>query len=133
MKVAPLPLPLAPAACPISQEMLGVVGLLLLLLVDRLALEVPVRRSVPFRPNPEMVLVEGDVVMPVTKGGGMTKNAFLNDPSNLWSNGVVFYRFETFKWEEGEKPIFDEQQIDSIRTIFQDIKREIPYLKFVYA
>ena len=40
------------------------------------------------------------------QGGGQARHTFVTDPSNLWSNGRVNYRFETDVWNGVEEPIF---------------------------
>ena len=90
--------------------MMGAPGFLLLLSVASLtsSLEPPVRGSVPFRPGPDLALVEGDVAVAVTQGGGQARDTYVTDPSNLWSNGRINYRFETDVWNGVEEPIFSE-------------------------
>ena len=88
--------------------MIGARAFLLLLSVTGLtsSLEPPVRGTVPFRPGPDLALVEGDVAVAMSQGGGQARHTFVTDPSNLWSNGRVNYRFETDVWNGVEEPIF---------------------------
>ena len=88
--------------------MMGAPGFLLLLWVASLtsSLEPPVRGAVPFRPGPDLALVEGDVAVAVSRGGGQARHTFVTDPSNLWSNGIVFYTFETYEYYGVVVPIF---------------------------
>ena len=89
---------------------MGARAFLLLLSVTGLtsSLEPPVRGTVPFRPGPDLALVEGDVALPVSQGGGQARHTFVTDPSNLWSSGIVFYRFEMFEWAGVEEPIYSD-------------------------
>ena len=107
--------------------MVGVPGFLLLLSVASLtsALERPVRGRVPFRPGPDLALVEGDVAVPVSQGGGQTRNTFVTDPSHLWSNGIVFYRFETFEWDGVEEFIFTDS-INKTLLLEEEMRGDYP-------
>ena len=95
--------------------MMGARAFLLLLSVAGLtsSLEPPVRGTVPFRPGPDLALVEGDVAVAVSQGGGQARHTFVTDPSNLWTNGIVFYRFEMFEWDGVEEPIFSDTIIQT--------------------
>ena len=61
----------------------------------------------------------------------LCRDTFVSDKINLWTNGIVNYRFDTFVWDGEEDYIFAEEQIVHIREVIRDIEREIPCLRFV--
>ena len=76
-------------------------------------------------------LIEGDVAVPRSQTGGNVKDSFLLDSSQLWSNGIVPYLFETLQLENGEEePIFSEDNKQMMRDAMAHISEQVPCLKF---
>jgi hypothetical protein len=71
-----------------------------LLVLARLATGSPVgsrRGQIPFKPGPSLVLLEGDMAVQNFLGDSEAGHTFIRGTNNLWVNGVVFYRFDTFQ------------------------------------
>ena len=62
--------------------------------------------------------------------GGL-KNSFLSNPSELWSNGIVPFVFETIVFLGGEEePIFAESEKEMIREAMANIEELVPCIRF---
>ena len=76
-------------------------------------------------------LIEGDVAIPRSQTGGKIKDSFLLDSSQLWSNGIVPYLFETLQLENGEEePIFSDNNTQMMRDAMAHISEQVPCIKF---
>ena len=76
-------------------------------------------------------LLEGDVAVPRSPTGGKVRDSFLLAPTQLWSNGVVPFLFETLPLENGgEEPIFNDGHKQMIRDAVNHISQKVPCIKF---
>ena len=76
-------------------------------------------------------LVQGDVAVPRSTTGEKVRDSFLLNPSQLWSNGLVPFVFETLQLEGGgEEPIFSDQHKQIIRDAMAHISEQVPCIKF---
>ena len=77
------------------------------------------------------LLMEGDVAVPKSLSGGRVSNSFVPDPSQLWTNGVVPYMFETLQLENGtEEPTFSDEHKQMIKKAMDHISEQVPCIKF---
>ena len=98
--------------------------------------------SSPDALNPN--LIEGDIVVPESHDGTrLAPEAFLSDKVLLWPRGRVPYRqdkrtvelelvfrFETYKWDGVEEPVFSDAQIANITQALGQVSREVPCIEF---
>ena len=95
----------------------------------------PPRRG-DFAPAPEVdldtpLIMEGDIAVTESSlGSGTAMNAFRTNEDSLWNRGVVPYRIATDEWEDGEEPVFLDNQIDNITQAIQKIEDGVPCIKF---
>ena len=76
-------------------------------------------------------LIEGDVAIPRSQTGGKVEDSFLLDSSQLWSNGIVPYLFETLQLENGTaEPIFSDEHKQMIKDAMAHISEQVPCIKF---
>ena len=76
-------------------------------------------------------LIEGDIALPSSSRQGDVRDSFLLAPSQLWSNGIVPYRFETLVLAEGvEEPIFRAEDMQLLREAMEHISAQVPCIHF---
>ena len=78
-------------------------------------------------------LFEGDIAVPEHHlVAGTVQEAFLANLTygQLWPQGFVFFRFETFEWEGRVEPVFLDFQMANITTALEKIMQEVPCIKF---
>ena len=76
-------------------------------------------------------LLEGDIAVPVHHlVAGTVQEAFLANQTQLWPQGLISFRFETFEWEGRVEPVFLDSQMANITTALDKIMREVPCIKF---
>ena len=79
-------------------------------------------------------LMEGDVAVPRSLTGGKVRDSFLLDASQLWSNGIVPFRFETLALEDGGvEDIFSDDHKQLIREAISHISTHVPCLVFRFS
>ena len=77
------------------------------------------------------LLIEGDVAVPRSSAGDKVSNSFVSDPSQLWTNGIVPYLFETLQLENGTaEPIFSDEHKQMIKDAMAHISEQVPCIKF---
>ena len=76
-------------------------------------------------------LLEGDIAVPEHHlVAGTVQEAFLANQTQLWPQGLVSFRFETFEWEGRVEPVFLDSQMANITTALDKIMQEVPCIKF---
>ena len=76
-------------------------------------------------------LMEGDVALPRSSTGEEVRGSFLLDNSQLWSNGIVPFVFETLQLVNGgEEPLFSDQHKQLIREAMSKISKRVPCIRF---
>ena len=77
------------------------------------------------------VLIEGDIAVPSFSTGGDVRNSFLLNSSQLWSDGIVQYLFETLTLHNGEEePLFSDDHKQMIRYAMFHISGQVPCIAF---
>ena len=76
-------------------------------------------------------LVEGDMAVPgQAMVAGTVQEAFLANRTQLWPQGLVSYRFETFQWDGITEPVFLDSQMENITLALEEIAQDVPCIKF---
>ena len=76
-------------------------------------------------------LVEGDMaVAGQDMVAGTVQEAFLANRTQLWPQGLVSYRFETFQWDGITEPVFLDSQMENITLALEEIAQDVPCIKF---
>ena len=76
-------------------------------------------------------LMEGDIAVPEHHlVAGTVQEAFLANQAQLWPQGLISFRFETFEWEGRVEPVFLDSQMANITTALDNIMQEVPCIKF---
>ena len=76
-------------------------------------------------------LVEGDMAVPgQDMVAGTVQEAFLANRTQLWPQGLVSYRFETFQWDGITEPVFLDSQMENITLALEEIAQDVPCIKF---
>ena len=79
-------------------------------------------------------LLEGDMAVPgQAMVAGTVQEAFLANRTQLWPQGLVSYRFETFQWDGITEPVFLDSQMENITSALEKIARDVPCIKFRLA
>ena len=80
-------------------------------------------------------LVEGDIAVPTTvddTSSVKTKNTFVTDANNLWSSGIIHYRFATrILVSGGTEPLFSLEDVTLIKQALQHIMDNVPCIQFM--
>ena len=79
------------------------------------------------------VLFEGDIATPVgTENQTKAAESFIGDTNKLWRHGIVKYRFEVYKDQDGiEQDWFSEQDKADIKSAMEHIAEKVPCIQFM--
>ena len=76
-------------------------------------------------------LLEGDIAVSEHHlVAGTVQEAFLANQAQLWPQGLISFRFETFEWEGRVEPVFLDSQMANITTALDNVMQEVPCIKF---
>eukprot|EP00092_Neocalanus_flemingeri_P028146 GFUD01030567.1.p1 GENE.GFUD01030567.1~~GFUD01030567.1.p1 ORF type:complete len:516 (-),score=125.26 GFUD01030567.1:65-1612(-) len=76
-------------------------------------------------------LMEGDVATPRSPSGEKVKDSFILDSNQLWTGGVVPYKFEMLPLDDGgEEPLFSDKDKEMIEEALNHISEMVPCIQF---
>ena len=80
---------------------------------------------------PTSGLMEGDIAVPGQRGTTGVLSSFVEAEANLWTNGVVPYKFDKMKLAGGGFDIlFTDQNMELVRGVLQEIMEAVPCIEF---
>ena len=79
---------------------------------------------------PTSGLMEGDIAVPGQRTTGVL-SAFVEAEANLWTNGLVPFKFDRMKLAGGGfDPLFTNLNMELVRSVLQEIMEAVPCIEF---
>ena len=80
--------------------------------------------------HPTSALMEGDIAVPGQRTTGVL-SSFVEAEANLWTNGLVPYKFDKMKLAGGGFDLlFTDQNMELVRSVLQGIMEAVPCIEF---